>query len=265
MQQARALKDISSYWVDPPDALSLPRDRVDLWRAMLNQPEADLRLLEQTLAPDERSRAARFRFDRDRRRFVAARGQLRTILSRYVEVDAQTLVVSYGPRGKPFLSLPFRAALKFNLSHSGELALIAVTLSREVGVDLEEIRSMDNADKLAQRFFSARENAALRTLSEEERLEAFYRCWTLKEAYLKATGDGLTRATDSFDVVFDSAEPARLLSVEGETAEAFRWSLMRLAPAPGYVGAVAADGSDWTIKCWETGPNTGAAREHGDE
>jgi 4'-phosphopantetheinyl transferase len=247
-------------WAHPPDVLSLPRDHVDLWKAGLNPPEVSLRLLEQTLASDERTRAERFRFDRDRRRFIAARGQLRMILSRYVEVDPQALVFSYGLHEKPFLALPFRTGLKFNLSHSGELALVAVTLNREIGIDLEEIRHFDIAERLAERFFSRRENAALRALPEAERLAAFYCCWTLKEAYLKATGNGLARATDSFDVVFDRAEPARLLSVEGKSEEASFWSLLRLAPAPGYAGAVAVEGSGWTIARWEIRPDKDVAK-----
>lgn len=252
-------------WAHPPDVLSLPRDRVDLWKARLNLPEVSLRLLEQTLSSDERTRAERFRFDRDRRRFIAARGQLRMILGRYVEVDPQALVFSYGLHGKPFLAQPFRTAPKFNLSHSGELALVAVTLNREIGIDLEEIRCFDNAERLAERFFSRRENAALRALPETERLAAFYCCWTLKEAYVKATGNGLATATGSFDVVVDRAEPASLLSVEASSEEASLWSLLRLAPAPGYAGAVAVEGSGWTMARWEIRPNKGAAMETGDE
>lgn len=210
-----------------------------------------LRLLEQLLAVDERARAGRFHFERDRRRFIAARGQLRTILGRYVGVDPRALVFSYGLRGKPFLARFETIGLKFNLSHSGELALIAVTQDRDIGVDLEEIHSLGDAEQIAERFFSARENAVLCTLPKADRLEAFFHCWTLKEAYLKATGNGLARATNSFDVGFARGETARLLSVEGESEEALRWSLVGLAPARGYVGAVAVETHDWTMAFWQ--------------
>lgn len=165
--------------------------------------------------------------------------------------------------GKPFLAQPLRTELKFNLSHSGELALVAVTLNRGIGIDLEEIRYIDFAARLAERFFSRRENAALGALPEAERLAAFYCCWTLKEAYVKATGNGLARATGSFDVVFDRAEPARLLSVEGKSEETSFWSLLRLAPAPGYAGALAVEGSGFTMARWEIRPNKDVAKEVG--
>jgi 4'-phosphopantetheinyl transferase len=239
-------------WADPPEAMSLPPDRVDLWKVPLTESEADLNRLERTLAPDEQARAERFRFDRDRRRFIVAHGRLRMILARYIGGDPQALVFSSGPRGKPFFAPPFQTALKFNLSHSGDLALVAVTLNRDIGVDLEEIHSFDSAERLAEQFFSSRENAKLRALPEAERLKAFFCCWTLKEAYVKATGDGLTRATDSFDVAFSHGELARLVSVEGDLGEASRWSLMRLTPAPGYMAALAVEGSGWTKTCWET-------------
>jgi 4'-phosphopantetheinyl transferase len=239
-------------WADPPDTLALPRDQVHLWKVRLNQTETQLRLLEQTLTSDELARAERFHFERDRRRFIAAHGHFRTILGRYAGVDPRALVFSYGLRGKPFFAQPFEAGpLKFNLSHSGELALIAVTQCRDVGVDLEEIHALDASERIADRFFSPRENSALRALPEAERLEAFFRCWTLKEAYVKATGTGLARATDSFDVTFTRGEPARLLSVDGQLEEAYFWSLVGLAPALGYVGAVAAEGRDWTMACWQ--------------
>jgi len=237
-------------WADPPEALSLPPDRVDLWKLPLTESEAALHRLERTLAPDERARAERFRFDRDRRRFIVAHGRLRMILARYLGVDPQALVFSNGPRGKPFFAPPLQAALKFNLSHSGNLALVAVTLNRDIGVDLEEIHSFESAELLAEQFFSPLENATLRALPEAERLKAFFCCWSLKEAYVKATGDGLARATDSFDVAFGRGELGRLVSVEGDLEEASRWSLVRLTPAPGYVAALAVEGSGWTMMCW---------------
>ncbi len=158
------------------------------------------------------------------------------------------MAFSYGPRGKPALAQSIEAgALKFNLSHSGELALVAVTQERDIGVDLEEIRLIEDADQIAEKFFSPRENETLRALSGAEKLEAFFHCWTRKEAYLKATGDGLARPTKSFDVTLAPGEPVRLVNVEGQSLEASRWSLVGLVPARGYVGAVAVQGHTWTL------------------
>jgi 4'-phosphopantetheinyl transferase len=239
-------------WSSPPDALTLPPDQVHLWKVPLDQPERALRSLKHTLASDERLRAERFHFDRDRRRFIAAHGQLRMILGRYTGIDPHELEFSYGLNGKPFFASPPESTLRFNLSHSGELALVAIAHGRDVGVDLEEIRALDDAARIAERFFTRRENAALCALPEAARIEAFFCCWTLKEAYMKATGQGLSRATDSFDVAFARDEPARLLRVEGEPQEEIRWSLMGLTPARGYVGAIAVEGHRWSMECWET-------------
>ena len=217
----------------------------------MNPPESLLQVFERTLAPDERERAARFYFDRDRRKFTAARGQLRMILGRYTGADPTALVFSYGPRGKPALSGQFQPAnLKFNLSHSGELALLAVTLDREVGVDIEDIHTLNDAEAIAERLFSPNETSVFRALPEPERLEGFFRCWTCKEAYVKATGDGLSRPTESFDVVFTRGERTRLVSVDGEPDEAVRWRMAALEPATGYIGAIAVEGEGWSLTCW---------------
>ena len=239
-------------WTDSPDALALSRDDVHVWRLWLNPTEQELKTLEQTLASDEHARAERFRFAHDRIRFIAARGSLRIILGRYIGTDPRELTFSYGPHGKPSLAQPIEATkLKFNMSHSAELALAAITQDREIGVDIEEIHFIEAAERIAERFFSPLENAVLRSLSEEERLEAFFHCWTRKEAYVKATGDGLSRPTESFDVTLAPGEPARLLNVEGQSHEPLRWSLVGLTPGRGYAGAVAVQGHNWRLACWQ--------------
>ena len=223
-------------------------NQVHLWKVPLNQTTQELDLLGQALASDERARAERFHFERDRRRFIAARGQLRMILSRYTGVHPRALVFAYGARGKPSLKeAPDATWPRFNLTHSGELALVAVAQDRNVGVDVEEIHSIHALERIAQQFFSPRENAQLLAVPKARRLEAFFRCWTLKEAYLKATGDGLWRPTDTFDVALHQLreskrlQKSRLLSVADDSQEASRWSLITLAPEPGYVGALAVE------------------------
>ena len=235
-----------SWSIASPD-FELSFRYVDLWRLHLALPATDEELLQRVLSEDELTRANRFKFEGDRRRFMVARGQLRNILGRYLGTDPQKLAFSYGPRGKPHLAAP----VGFNVSHSEELALVAVACQRIVGVDLEAIRVIRDFEKIAERFFSSRENAELAGMQDIERQEAFFRCWTLKEAYVKATGDGLTRPTESFDVAFSRDGPVQLLSVQGSTEEAYRWELLGFQPAPGYIGALAVEGQDWELRCFD--------------
>jgi 4'-phosphopantetheinyl transferase len=235
--------------------LTLRRDEVHVWRAELALDPADFIKLQETLAPDERERAARFRFLKDRQRFIAARGVLREVLARYLNQDPARLEFCYGPSGKPTLAAGMGAGeLRFNLSHSHGLALYAITRRREIGVDLEYVRPQLAEEQIAERFFSRHEVEALRALPASIQPEAFFHCWTRKEAYIKARGEGLAVPLDSFDVSLAPGEPPALLSVRSDPREAARWSLETLSPGSGYVGAVAAEGSDWSIRLWRWEP-----------
>jgi 4'-phosphopantetheinyl transferase len=239
-------------WRLPPPDLTLSSKTVHVWRASLEQSAARTHQLSQLLSRDEQTRAERFHFERDQRRFIVSRGALRTILGRYLGVEPDQLRFRYGPRGKPYLSEEFdRCALYFNLAHSHELAVYAFTCGREVGIDLEWVHLMQDVEQIADRFFSARENAVLRTLPEGQRLEAFFNCWTRKEAYIKAIGEGLSQPLDQFQVSLAPGEPARLLIVEQAPEEVSRWSLEALTPIPNYVAALAVEGRDWCLKCWQ--------------
>jgi 4'-phosphopantetheinyl transferase len=156
----------------------------------------------------------------------------------------------YGPRGKPMLDAE-DGLLRFNLSHSGDLALVAVSLGRDIGVDVERVRPDRDLERIATRFFSAAEVAALLALPRAERAGAFYRCWTRKEAYIKALGDGLAIPLDSFDVAFAPGATAALLASRLDSAEARRWSMAALEPGPGYAGAMVVEGDGWTMRCYE--------------
>ncbi len=225
--------------------LSLPSDEVHVWRVFLNQEDSHLNELAQTLSEDERLKAERFYFQKDRRRFVVTHGILRNILGRYLSVKPNRLEFSYGSHGKPMLGgITDGHSLCFNMSHSEGLAVFAFAWGRKIGVDVEYVRPMPDAEEIAEHFFSPRENAALRTVPASKKLEAFFNCWTRKEAFLKAIGDGLSRSLDSFDVSLAPGEPARLLSVEGDPQEASRWHLRALAPAHGYVGAFVVERND---------------------
>lgn len=140
--------------------------------------------------------------------------------------------------------------MQFNLSHSHELGLCAVAYHQELGVDVERIHAIDALDQIDQRFFSKNGYQQFCALGERPRLEAFDNCWTRKEAYIKARGDGLALPLDRFDVALVPGEPARYLSIEGNALEARRWLLETLAPAPGYVGALTLPGLNWRVKCW---------------
>lgn len=238
-------------WSPPPAELVLSSDDVHVWCASLDQSASSLRRLAQTLSADEQVRAGRFYFERDRKHFIAGRGLLRTILGRYLRIEAERLQFCYGPRGKPTLAETYGGMLRFNVSHSHGVALYAVTLGREVGVDIERVRSLADADQIAERFFSARENAVFCALAPGQKDEAFFNCWTRKEAYIKATGDGLARPLDEFDVSFVPGEPASLLYVEGDPQETIRWSLRALTPALDYAAALVVEGGGWRLTCWQ--------------
>lgn len=234
--------------------LTLSSNDVHIWRAALDQPALCVEKLAQTLSEEEHTRAERFHFQRDRRRFIVGRGVLRTTLALYLGTDPSQLKFCHGPYGKPHLAAPTYGAgdaLRFNLAHSHELALYAFTRGREIGVDLEYIRRALDVGQIAARFFSSGENAVLDALPTDQKQEAFFNCWTRKEAYIKAIGDGLAQPLHQFDVSLAPGKPARLLSVKGDPEEASRWSLKALIPAPDYVAALAVEGHGWELQCWQ--------------
>jgi 4'-phosphopantetheinyl transferase len=238
-------------WLPPPPDLTLSRDEVHVWQADLDPPASRLQQLAQTLSADEHSRAKRFYFEQHRQRFIAGRGILRTILGRYLGIEPRQLQFCYGPRGKPALAETSGGSiLQFNLSHSQGLALYAVTRDRQIGIDLECIRSISDVEQIAKRFFSAREYAVISELPPNQKQEAFFRCWTCKEAYLKATGEGLAQL-DRIEVLLTPGEPVTLLNVTGDLHTAQGWVLQELTPASGYLAALAVAGQGWHLSCWQ--------------
>jgi 4'-phosphopantetheinyl transferase len=241
-------------WLTPTtDSKILPPDQAHVWRVRLDRPDSEVERLRATLTPDELARADRFAFPKDRRHYVVARGALRAILAAYQDTTPAAISIRTTPQGKPYLSSP-PPDVRFNLSHSGQLALIAVTQGREVGVDIEQVDADSGPKKLlalARRFFSPTEVAALDSLPADSQTEAFYACWTRKEAYLKARGGGLSLPLDSFDVSLRPGEPPALLATRDDPAQAARWSLHALDPGPGYAAALAVEGHSVAIQCWE--------------
>jgi 4'-phosphopantetheinyl transferase len=218
-----------------------PAQQVHIWLASLQQDQNCLARLAQTLSPDEHARAQRFHFERDRRRFIVGRGVLRNILARYLAQDAGKITFAYAERGKPYLPATSpNPCLRFNLAHSHEMAAYAITIEHDVGVDLEHIHPIAEMEQIAERFFAAAEFQALCALPDEQRPIGFFNCWTRKEAYIKAIGDGLSKPLDQFIVSLAPSTPARLLHIDGDEQEAQRWSLLALhLDQSDYVGALA--------------------------
>jgi len=223
-----------------------------MWRAQLELPTSRVQELEGLLTDDEVDRANRFSFEIDRQRFIAARGTLRSILSRYLTISPDHLRFQYNPYGKPFLAPGSSASLlNFNLSHSGSMALYVITRNMEIGVDVERVRADVEYEEIAERFFSAKEVSILRMMPTEKKLEAFYNCWTRKEAYIKAHGKGLSLPLNSFDISFAPWEPSIVLSTKDETQESSQWTLLDLKPGSGHVGALAVKETGCKLHYWE--------------
>ena len=226
-------------------AASLLRDgEVHVWTLRLDLDRAAQDRLEPLLSAEEVARARRFVHQTDRRRYVCAHGLLRLVLSKYLNLQPEEVAFETGAGGKPRLAGP---GPRFNLAHAEDVGVVAVTAYREVGIDVERIRDVGDVGRLAESCFSPAEQAALGAVAAPFRLRSFFAGWTRKEAFLKALGTGLMRPLDSFDVTLTPGEPARLLRVQGAPKAATTYALRALRPAPGYAGAVAADGAGIVI------------------
>ena len=236
-------------WQKLDPNIDLGRDEIHVWRAKLDRPLQDAHSALPCLPKDERARAMRFHFDDHRRDFIVARTFLRSVLARYLDQDCSQIKFEYSRYGKPAIAACRHAApLFFNLTHSHQLALLAVTGQGEIGIDAEFIRAVD--DGIAERYFSRAEVADLRALPCALQNEAFFNCWTRKEAYIKARGEGLSLPLDDFDVSLAPGAPAAILAVRsGE--EASLWRLEHLHPGPGYVGALAIRALKTELKFWD--------------
>ncbi|MBX5458511.1 MAG: 4'-phosphopantetheinyl transferase superfamily protein [Thermogemmatispora sp.] len=234
-------------WPCAPAHMSLVRGEVHIWGATLALPPTSVEDLAAVLTPAEQDHAARFRSAQARQHFVAARAILRLILSRYLGLLPQQLRLRTNPWGKPELEPSpdsSQSTLTFNLSHSEALALYAVTGGQAIGIDLEYQRPLPEAEleQLAARYFAPAEYRTLLSLPQEKRLPAFFHCWTRKEAYVKARGQGLSLPLDAFEVSLTPDAPARLLASHEEPDAPQRWSLLAIEPDPAYSAALAVEG-----------------------
>ena len=200
-----------------------------------------------SLSEDETQRASQFRFEHLRLDFTLSRGVLRTLLGRYLGIEPSRIRFAYGPRGKPRVAFP-ETALEFNLAHSGRFASYAFALGCELGLDIEEVKPMSDQEGIVRQFFSPEECAEWLELNPAQRDEAFFRCWTSKEAYIKALGDGLSMPLDSFRVSLRPEVPAMLIHAAGDPDAASRWTMRALAPANGYSGTLAVPELDRSIR-----------------
>ena len=231
---------MTERWLGLPDVFDLPRGVVHVWRASLEKLQAERDVLWRFLSLDERARAERFHFDVHRHHFIVGRGLLRWLNGRYLQIPPQDIQFSYGAYDKPILVT--EPDLQFNVSHSHEGLLIAFGWETAVGVDIEYVnRKMDDMDTIARRYFAPVESAAYLTVAESEKPDAFFNCWTRKEAFIKAVGEGLSLPLDEFEVSLLPGEPARLLKVRGSEQEAARWSMRSFDPFAGYRAALIVE------------------------
>lgn len=227
-------------WQLPQNRPILAEGQVHIWRANLDLSSMEIECLSQFLSSDEIARAAKFRFPLHRKRFIAARGILRQLLGIYLKVSPDDLTFEYGDRGKPLLSkYAWNSSINFNLSHSQEYAIYGFTYHQAIGVDLEYVREMPDALKIAQRFFSENEYELIRSTAREKQNQVFFQLWTAKEAYLKAIGTGLAGSLDSIDLSLNQTQSPYLFSIKENQNLITKWSLYSYIPQPNYIAAIA--------------------------
>ena len=226
----------------------LARSEIHVWQVFYDETSSRQDKLYETLSSDERLRAERFYFPRDTHHYIFSHGMLRYVLGQYLLLPPKNIQFDYNLQGKPYLSAAInRQALFFNMSHSDQWMLIVVAQGREVGIDVEKVRSRDHLNQIAEHFFSPQEYTALISLPAEQRLEAFFTYWTRREAYLKALGVGISGGLDSIDLPVNDGEPIFPIAVEASSRRDC-WRCVRFRPAPEYMAAVVVQGEDWELK-----------------
>lgn len=234
------------------DPLPCPvAEEVHVWSSTLDPSSPNVAMLAKLLSPDEVVRVQRFRFERDRRRFTVARGLLRLLMGSLTGHEPERLQFCYGPWGKPALvPEPGGPTIHFNVSHSEEMAVYAFARDRELGIDVERLRPINDLDRIAAHFFAPGERLRLREVPVALRAWAFLACWTRKEAYIKALGVGLTLPLDRFEVSLAPGEPACMLAINGNPVPAANWHILEQQPEAGYLGALAIAGRRPLVRCF---------------
>jgi 4'-phosphopantetheinyl transferase len=238
---------VHTFWEKAPDVLKLNAGEIHVWRAWLSKLVINNR--ETLLSKDEKTRADRFYFERDRDDFIAARALLRILLGKYLQTSPHVLRFAYSEYGKPVLMNDANhGGLCFNVSHSNGLVLYALSRNRQVGIDVESIKTDVAGERIAERFFSPDEAKILKSCPEPAQATVFFNCWTRKEAYIKAVGKGLTFPLDHVEVLSVTNHERAVLSIKNDPIETARWSVSDIFPAHGYAAALVAEGHDWLIK-----------------
>jgi 4'-phosphopantetheinyl transferase len=242
--------DVSAdAWQPPPAHLNLERDDVHVWYVPIARVAHDARSLQAVLGRDELAHAAHYHFERDRRTFTVMRGVLRTLLGQYLSQSPGSFRFAERARGKPDLVSEPNDGIRFNVSHSGELGLLAFARDREVGIDVERRDPDRDLLALAEQVFTAGENAALRALPSAERPNAFFTCWTRKEAFIKATGHGVSLLLD-VEVTLRPDEPARVIRAPAAVSSYPDWSMFDLPALPHSAAALVVQGHGARLAYW---------------
>lgn len=238
-------------WPSAPDAIRLTPGQVHLWAAALHEFLDQVPKLELVLSHDELARAGKFHFVEDCNRYMIRHALLRLILSPYLEQRPSTIEFQHGAYGKP--EVRRRSAARpvfFNTSHSSEIAVYAITLDCPVGVDVERTRQIPEIEDIASRFFLPRETRTLLALPASSRLQAFYSCWTRKEAFLKATGEGIAENLEKVEVTLAPEDQPEVVSLTGDPRARERWQLRPFSPAAGYLGCLAYRNETLAFSQW---------------
>lgn len=231
---------------------SLKGDQVHLWKISLKADNIDIQEYFGLLSRAEKDQTTKFYFIEDRNRFIIRRGVLRVLLSRYLNNSPEFIIFELGEFNKPQLAIAGNdAKINFNLSFSKNLALIGVTLAKNIGVDIEFMENKKDLEAISKRYFSTGEIQELSRLPKDKFLEGFYNCWTRKEAFIKGVGQGLQFPLDKFVVSLIPGEPTRLLQVEDNLQEPSKWTIVSIFPASGFAAAVAVEGKDFEVEFLE--------------
>ena len=227
-------------WLDQPDNLTLSEAEAHIWQADLDLNESLQSSFLKLFSHDEKNRAKKFRFNIDSQRFIIARGILRSLVGKYLEINPAEISFQYSEFGKP--GIAGNKSLQFNISHSQNIALFAFTKKFNVGVDVEFVNPNIEVKDIATKFFSANEIMNLLALTEQEQTLGFFNCWTRKEAFIKAVGEGLSFPLDKFEVSLEPDKPAKLLATDWDPKAFSKWSMYSISPGAGFVGSLVIEG-----------------------
>lgn len=236
-------------WLNPPGNLILGEDEAHIWRADLEFNARFQSSFFKILSPDEKSRADKFRFAKDSRNFIIARGILRSLIGKYLEIDPAKIFFHYTEFGKP--AIAGNHSLQFNISHAQNIALFAFIRKFNIGVDVEFVNPQIEVKDIATNFFSANEISKLLALPGNQHTLGFFNCWTRKEAFIKAVGEGLSFPLDQFEVSLEPDKPAKLLATNWEPEAVSKWSIYSISPGANFVGSVAIEGLVEDVKFWD--------------